>query len=112
MGLSPAMAAHAVAAPPVVKDVAFSAEDCKGLEVQIGWARRAGTVFLELQWINRSAAPMSEFGLQFNKNPFGFIPTTAVTVPTLPSGASAPFTLPLSQEGPKGDGPMDRIQVA
>jgi hypothetical protein len=50
------------------KPVLLSREAGSGMEVQGLFVRRGGQIALDLTFVNHTAAPMSDFGIQFNKN--------------------------------------------
>lgn len=56
---------------------------------------------------------MTDFGIQFNKNSFGLVPSGPLTVPMVPAGQTVPAQLILSTQGQvqKMD-PLNTLQVA
>jgi len=79
----------------------LSATNGKGLEVSGTFARKNGQLSVELTLTNKSTQPMMRFGIQFNKNSFGLLPTEQLSIqsPLLPK-QTIDIDLPLSTNGP------------
>jgi len=103
------------AAPPSSKrQVWLTAEKGKGLEIRGAFTRRPGSpsLSLSLSLANYSAAPMSGFMVQFNKNFFRLKPAaTAINVASIGSGQSVEAEVALTAEGEATPTPGP-IQVA
>lgn len=57
-----------------VKEILLTADKGKGLQVSGSFFRKDGQPYLDLTFLNQSAAQMSQFAIQFNKNSFGLVP--------------------------------------
>lgn len=55
-----------------------------------------GSLQLSMTFSNTSAAPISGFAIQVNKNTFGIAPGSALSVPDISPGGSAEVSLPMS----------------
>ena len=105
------------AGPAVTKILVCPAEKGGGMVVNAGFARSGDVVTLEMTVDNQSAAPLSTFMVQFNKNSFGVQPTAANTgLPEIQPGSSASCSMALriNQEfvPPAGKPPADNVQCA
>ncbi|PRP79687.1 hypothetical protein PROFUN_12585 [Planoprotostelium fungivorum] len=69
---------------PVSKEIVLPAERGNGMQVAAGAARRGGQLHLDLTIQNQAGAPLGDFAIQFNKNPFGFAPTQLQVPPVNP----------------------------
>uniref|UniRef100_A0A8C5LZX0 AP complex subunit beta n=1 Tax=Leptobrachium leishanense TaxID=445787 RepID=A0A8C5LZX0_9ANUR len=86
----------------------------KGLEIGGTFARRSGSVFMDLQLTNRALQVMSDFAIQFNRNSFGLAPAAPLQIPTpLAPNQSTEVSLPLNTIGSvmKME-PLNNLQVA
>ncbi|KAL2918023.1 beta-adaptin [Polyrhizophydium stewartii] len=86
----------------------------QGLDLSGTFARRGGSIMLDLTIANRGTGPMSGFAIQFNVNTFGISPTAPLTVPEpVAVGASVNVSVPLGTSGgvQKMD-PANTIQIA
>lgn len=108
----PAGGAGGVSYVPV-KSLWLTAQKGKGLEVSGTFARRQGTVFMDMTFTNRAMAAMSGFAIQFNKNSFGLTPAAAINLPQLNPGQTRDISLQLATNGAvlKMD-PINSLQVA
>ncbi|CAH2294998.1 AP-1 complex subunit beta-1 isoform X2 [Pelobates cultripes] len=98
--------------PP--KSVWLHAMKGKGLEISGTFARRSGSVFMDLQFTNRALQVMSDFAIQFNRNSFGLAPAAPLQIPTpLAPNQSTDISLPLNTIGSvmKME-PLNNLQVA
>jgi len=68
---------------------------------------------MELHVTNKGMQPMSDFGIQFNKNSFGLTPSGPLLVPAVQPGQTVPTQLILTTQGvvQKMD-PLNTLQVA
>ena len=68
---------------------------------------------MDLDISNKAMSPMSQFGIQFNKNSFGLTAAAPLQVATLPSNQSVSYSLPLTFGGAvEKMEPLDTLQVA
>jgi len=106
---SPAAAASSVPKVPLL-----TKENGQGLEILTSYARRNGSVYMDLQLKNYTAQPMGDFGVQFNKNSFALSPAVALQLPgPLQPGQSADFSLQLNTSGQRvKTDPINLIQIA
>ncbi|XP_060763530.1 AP-1 complex subunit beta-1 isoform X2 [Neoarius graeffei] len=98
--------------PP--KAVWLLAMKAKGLEISGTFARRGGTIHMDLSLTNKAMSVMTDFAIQFNKNSFGLAPAGPLQVLTpLSPNQTVEVSLPLSTNGPvmKMD-PLNNLQVA
>ncbi|XP_015221706.1 AP-1 complex subunit beta-1 isoform X1 [Lepisosteus oculatus] len=98
----------------IPKSVWLPAMKAKGLEISGTFARRMGTIQMELSLTNKAMQVMTDFAIQFNRNSFGLSPAAALQVHTpLSPNQTIEVTLPLSTVGPvmKMD-PLNNLQVA
>uniref|UniRef100_A0A8C5LTR7 AP complex subunit beta n=1 Tax=Leptobrachium leishanense TaxID=445787 RepID=A0A8C5LTR7_9ANUR len=96
------------------KSVWLHASKGKGLEIGGTFARRSGSVFMDLQLTNRALQVMSDFAIQFNRNSFGLAPAAPLQIPTpLAPNQSTEVSLPLNTIGSvmKME-PLNNLQVA
>uniref|UniRef100_A0A672QF37 AP complex subunit beta n=1 Tax=Sinocyclocheilus grahami TaxID=75366 RepID=A0A672QF37_SINGR len=86
----------------------------KGLEISGTFSRRQGHMYMDMTFTNKALQHMTDFAVQFNKNSFGVIPTTPLSIhtPLMPSQI-IDISLPLNTIGPvmKMD-PLNNLQVA
>ena len=69
------------------------------LRLNGAFARRNGAIFLDMQFANEgSAAPLSQFAIQFNKNTFALAPLQQgiALSPAVQTGSSADFSVPIA----------------
>uniref|UniRef100_A0A6I8SND5 AP complex subunit beta n=1 Tax=Xenopus tropicalis TaxID=8364 RepID=A0A6I8SND5_XENTR len=86
----------------------------KGLEISGTFARRSGTVFMDLVFTNRALQVMSDFAIQFNRNSFGLAPAAPLQILTpLAPNQSTEVSLPINTIGSvmKME-PLNNLQVA
>ncbi|XP_050498481.1 AP-1 complex subunit beta-1 [Diabrotica virgifera virgifera] len=97
--------------PP--KTIWLPAEKGKGLEIHGAFSRRAGQMSMDLTFTNKAMQAMSAFAIQFNKNSFGIVPGSPLTVPALQPGQSLEYNLALATTGPvQRMDPLTTLQVA
>lgn len=91
----------------------LSAAKGKGLEVSGTFSRKNSVVYMDMTFSNKAMQPLSNFGIQFNKNSFGVAPAQPLNVPAIPPNQSVDVSLPLNTSGPvqKMD-PLTNLQVA
>ena len=84
----------------------------KGLEVSGTFSRKNSVVYMDMTFSNKAMQPLSNFGIQFNKNSFGVAPAQPLNVPAIPPNQSVDVSLPLNTSGPvqKMD-PLTNLQV-
>nr|XP_033811903.1 AP-1 complex subunit beta-1 [Geotrypetes seraphini] len=96
------------------KSVWMPAMKAKGLEISGTFARRMGTVNMDLLLTNKALQVMSDFAIQFNRNSFGLAPAAPLQIhaPLAPN-QTVEVSLPLSTVGSvmKMD-PLNNLQVA
>lgn len=108
-GMGAAAAQTATSSRPLLLD----AEKGRGMEVHGLFARRDKQVFFDLTFINRGAAPLSQFAIQFNKNNFGITAPQQIPIASLAPGQSADTSIPITMQGVTTPGPLNpTIQVA
>ncbi|KAL8448607.1 hypothetical protein Emag_003922 [Eimeria magna] len=85
-----------------VPQVLVLAADTPGSQQQRGLEIRAalhkpegGALMLYLTAFNKSASPLSDFAVQFNKNSFGLAPGAPLSLSTIAPGAAGDATLPV-----------------
>jgi len=91
----------------------LSAAKGKGLEVSGTFSRKNAVVYMDMTFSNKAMQPLSNFGIQFNKNSFGVAPAQPLNVPAISPNQSVDVSLPLNTSGPvqKMD-PLTNLQVA
>ena len=84
----------------------------KGLEVSGTFSRKNAVVYMDMTFSNKAMQPLSNFGIQFNKNSFGVAPAQPLNVPAISPNQSVDVSLPLNTSGPvqKMD-PLTNLQV-
>ena len=84
----------------------------KGLEVSGTFSRKNSVVYMDMTFSNKAMQPLSNFGIQFNKNSFGVAPAQPLNVPAISPNQSVDVSLPLNTSGPvqKMD-PLTNLQV-
>ena len=67
---------------------------------------------MDMTFSNKAMQPLSNFGIQFNKNSFGVAPAQPLNVPAISPNQSVDVSLPLNTSGPvqKMD-PLTNLQV-
>ncbi|XP_031209914.1 AP-2 complex subunit beta [Mastomys coucha] len=96
------------------KAVWLPAVKAKGLEISGTFTHRQGHIYMEMNFTNKALQHMTDFAIQFNKNSFGVIPSTALAIHTpLMPNQSIDVSLPLNTLGPvmKME-PLNNLQVA
>jgi len=95
------------------QEILLPADRGKGMQLAGAFVRRNGHTFLDLTFTNMTAAPLSQFAIQFNKNSFALAPAqpqVPVVMPGQSGSASLPVTPVPQQAAP---GPLnDIIQIA
>jgi len=101
------------AAPKNNKTMYCNPQQCMGLELMGEIVLRGGKILMDLDISNKAMSPMSQFGIQFNKNSFGLTAAAPLQVATLPSNQSVSYSLPLTFGGAvEKMEPLDTLQVA
>ncbi|ELU04125.1 hypothetical protein CAPTEDRAFT_149233 [Capitella teleta] len=96
------------------QEIWLSAAAGKGLEIHGNFARRNGSLHMDLTFHNKAMSTMTNFAIQFNKNSFGLLPSSPLQVPMpLLPNQSVNASLPLSTTGPvQRMEPLNLLQVA
>ena len=99
-----AAAPSAPAGPKVV----LPADRADGMVVRSEFVAQNGKCFQSICIENNSAAPLSGFAIQYNKNSFGLVPESPqalgqVLPPQIPPGGSGAGMVPLATSGPASD---------
>uniref|UniRef100_A0A7E4ZZB7 AP complex subunit beta n=1 Tax=Panagrellus redivivus TaxID=6233 RepID=A0A7E4ZZB7_PANRE len=85
----------------------------KGLEIQGTFARRAGTIYMEMTFNNKSLVPLSDFAIQFNTNSFGLTPASPIEPHVIQPNASLEINVPCRTNGPAAKTePLTNLQVS
>merc|ERR1712241_231369 len=66
----------------------ISAAKGKGLEISGTFSRKNATIYMDMTFSNKVMQPLSNFGIQFNKNSFGLTPAQPLNVPAIPPNQS------------------------
>ncbi|TRY81944.1 hypothetical protein DNTS_013396 [Danionella cerebrum] len=96
------------------KTVWLPAMKAKGLEISGTFARRGGTIQMDLSLTNKAMTVMTDFAIQFNRNSFGMAPAGPLQVLTpLTPNQTIDVSVPLGTTGPvmKME-PLNNLQVA
>jgi len=97
--------------PP--KTVMLPANEGKGMEISAVFVKRLSKYFMELTFTNKTAQPLSEIAIQFNKNTYGLVPLSPIGINVIPPNSSRDFSLPLGTNGPVQQmNPPTLIQIA
>jgi vesicle coat complex subunit len=95
------------------KTVMLPASDGKGMEISAVFVKRQNKFFMELTFSNKTAQPLSEIAIQFNKNTYGLVPLAPIGINVIPPNSSKDFTLPLGTNGPvQKMNPPTLLQIA
>jgi vesicle coat complex subunit len=95
------------------KTVMLPASDGKGMEISAVFVKRQNKFFMELTFSNKTAQPLSEIAIQFNKNTYGLVPLAPIGINVIPPNSSKDFTLPLGTNGPVQQmNPPTLLQIA
>lgn len=95
------------------KTVMLPANEGKGMEISAVFVKRQNKFFMELTFSNKTAQPLSEIAIQFNKNTYGLIPLAPIGINVIPPNESRDFTLPLGTNGPVQQmNPPTLLQIA
>jgi len=110
-----APSAPAAPAAPQAK-VVLPGDRADGMQIRSSFVAQGGRVFQQVTIENGSAAPLSGFAIQFNKNSFGAVPESptalgAVLPPQIAPGQSATGLMPLAFTGAASDS-KGMIQMA
>ncbi|KAJ1998143.1 AP-1 complex subunit beta [Coemansia thaxteri] len=102
------------AAPYVpAQKVLLDAQQTQSLEILGTFARRDGTIQMEMSFINKSGGSIGNFAIQFNKNTFGVTPSGSLNAGTVTPMSSVEVSLPLVTSGPVMEmQPLTNIQIA
>lgn len=76
--------------------VLLTADKGDGMQVTAAFALRSGQLYYLISIQNQSAAPISQFVMQFNKNTFGLAPGAGFPASSINPGQSSDFVIPLS----------------
>ncbi|GLV37016.1 Adaptor Protein complex 1/2 beta subunit [Carabus blaptoides fortunei] len=89
------------------------ADKAKGLEIWGTFSRRAGNVSMDMTFTNKAMQAMNNFAIQLNKNSFGVVPASGLTLGALQPGQSLETSLPINTQGPvQRMDPLTTLQVA
>ncbi|KAJ2847342.1 AP-1 complex subunit beta, partial [Coemansia erecta] len=93
--------------------VLLDAQQAQGLEILGTFARRAGQIQMEMSFANKSAVPISDFAIQFNKNTYGLMPQAPLSAATVMPMSAIDVSLPLTMGGPAmAMQPPTNLQIA
>ncbi|KAJ1799075.1 hypothetical protein LPJ59_002079 [Coemansia sp. RSA 2399] len=81
------------------QQVLLDAQQAQGLEILGTFARRAGQIQMEMSFANKSAVPISDFAIQFNKNTYGLMPQAPLSAATVMPMSAIDVSLPLTMGG-------------
>jgi len=99
--------------PQPQKTVMLPANEGKGMEISAVFVKRQNKFFMELTFSNKTAQPLSEIAIQFNKNTYGLVPLAPIGINVIPPNGSKDFTLPLGTNGPVQQmNPPTLLQIA
>lgn len=82
------------------KTVMLSAEEGKGMMISAEFTKRNNQYYMDMTFTNKTAQPLSELAIQFNKNTYGLIPSAPIGINMVEPNASKDFSLPLGTNGP------------
>ena len=72
-----------VVASSISKTQIVSSDVGKGIFISAGIFKRDGTIYIEMDVGNTTATPVQQLAVQFNKNPFGLVPSNPqISLPT------------------------------
>jgi len=95
------------------KQIWLDSNQAMGLEIRGEVVLRNGQVTMELDIANKAMSPMSQFGIQFNKNSFGLGSSSQLQIASLPPNQSTKYSLPLTfNNAVQKMEPLDTLQVA
>ena len=76
------------------------------------FARRNGAINMDIDFANKSLQPMSQFAIQLNKNSFGLVVGTPLSIPVLQPSQTLPNSLLLNTNGGvQKMSPISNLQV-
>ncbi|KAJ2029034.1 AP-1 complex subunit beta-1 [Coemansia sp. S610] len=107
--------ANASATVPYVpsQKVLLDAAQTQGLEILGTFARRNGSIQMEMSFVNKSGMSIGDFAIQFNKNTYGITPSGSLNAGTVMPMSSVEVGLPLVTGGPTMEmQPLTNIQIA
>jgi vesicle coat complex subunit len=106
----PISVSHGYVAP---KELWLDASKGKGLQIEGTFARRDGTIFMEMVFTNKVMQPLSDFAVQFNTNSFGLTPAAPIDVAAILPNQSANVQVPCRTNGEaRKTDPLTSLQVA
>ncbi|KAJ2732124.1 hypothetical protein IW152_004046 [Coemansia sp. BCRC 34962] len=93
--------------------VLLDAAQTQGLEILGTFARRNGSIQMEMSFVNKSGISIGDFAIQFNKNTYGITPSGSLNAGTVMPMSSVEVSLPLVTGGPTMEmHPLTNIQIA
>lgn len=111
IGLSPSTVGTNSFVPP--KQQWLPAQKGKGMEVTGTFARRNGTINMDMDFANRALTPLSGFAIQLNKNSFGLACANQLQIALLQPNQSIAASLALNTSGQiMKMSPINTLQVA
>jgi AP-1 complex subunit beta-1 len=111
MGLSTSSVGTNSYVPP--KQQWLPAQRGKGMEINGTFARRNGTINIDMDFSNRALQPLSGFAIQLNKNSFGLACSNQLQIALLQPNQSIPTSLALNTTGQVMKmSPINTLQVA
>ncbi|KAJ2261868.1 hypothetical protein GGI01_001965 [Coemansia sp. RSA 376] len=95
------------------QQVLLDATQTQGLEILGTFARRNGSIQMEMSFVNKSGMAIGDFAIQFNKNTYGITPSGSLNAGTVMPMSSVEVSLPLVTGGPTMVmQPLTNIQIA
>ncbi|KAJ2884975.1 hypothetical protein H4R27_001702 [Coemansia aciculifera] len=95
------------------QQVLLDATQTQGLEILGTFARRNGSIQMEMSFVNKSGMTIGDFAIQFNKNTYGITPSGSLNAGTVMPMSSVEVSLPLVTGGPTMVmQPLTNIQIA
>ncbi|KAJ2833903.1 hypothetical protein GGI24_000650 [Coemansia furcata] len=95
------------------QQVLLDATQTQGLEILGTFARRNGSIQMEMSFVNKSGMSIGDFAIQFNKNTYGITPSGSLNAGTVMPMSSVEVNLPLVTGGPNMMmQPLTNIQIA
>ncbi|KAJ2019365.1 hypothetical protein GGI14_001660 [Coemansia sp. S680] len=95
------------------QQVLLDATQTQGLEILGTFARRNGSIQMEMSFVNKSGMAIGDFAIQFNKNTYGITPSGSLNAGTVMPMSSVEVSLPLVAGGPTMVmQPLTNIQIA
>ena len=85
----------------------------QGMDISGTFARRHGTVYMDMTIANQAMSAFGNLAVQFNRNSFGIIPASPLEVTLVPPCQSVASSMPLNFQGAVGRmEPLNLLQVA